>query len=353
MLLLIFVASGYLQMTGLTKHIKIRHAEVAIELLFPDPLDPYLYSINNVFCANFVHLACCSRKGLELPRYVPISIRKHLNLYYNSASQELQKRTVNVTPEAIAQWVEGIMNPYTKGITLTAILEITIAEGGSLQGDNILKAVIQKSQTLNCLSHSSEEQLANLLATYIRDFTARFFRNSAKTWDKLALHDTVAFGMKLWSLCTPAAQHITLSERPSLFTAVIDKLEGIEVALCLWVFLVGLPSHFPDFEGHRDSCIAALYFRIEERFLPSNEIFDPSWVVPLTCIVNFLLLAFQHWPNCEFFDLLHSTVVMHYGEKIWKIVWNACDEMTTYDYQLELMHKRQKLEKETERFARR
>lgn len=304
--------------------------------LCSDLFDVYIYPMINEFWAYFVHLSFCLQAGSALPFQVPIAIRCQLNPYYHDAWQELHKFQSKITDEAIAKYIDAISNPYQKGVTLFAILELLIVKDGPLRGTSIMNSVTRQSDTLDFLTCTSEDQLANLLATYIRVLGFKILRNPASLWDEQAYADMLAFVQRVCRLCTPYNDHSS-NERSSSFAAVINKLEGIEIPFCLWIYVDGLVSN-PT--SNVDSHIEILYRRMEGRFLSLAPQCELPWLVPALCSMHFLLLAIRRFPNCPFFDLLHSTMVKCCGEDEWKAVWQVCGKRTQLKRQIELRQQR-------------
>lgn len=329
----------YLELTGLSRIIDIQSAEVAWNLLYPNTPSLRLYPPNKEFCKYFVHLCFHSLAHSDLPFQIPISIRCKLDTYYclaYTAWQKLHEGQSSVTDEAIAKHIDAIFNPYTRGLTLLAFLEITIVENDPLKGSTILKAVIRQSQSLACLVYGTEEQLANLLATSVRAFGFKILRDPCEPWDESACHNMLYFFQQIWNLCTPFYQ-VSLSERPTLFAAVIAKLEGIEIAFGLWIFLEALNS---DPRGCAKSSIRELYRCMEVRFLCLHPEPALPWLLPAFCTMHFLLLATRRSCDCPFFDLLHLAMVACCGTANWESVWRISDKTSEFERLVNLMHAR-------------
>ena len=124
-------------------------------------------------------MLCNLRHGFTsiVARIIPISIQCKLNPYYRVAWREIHKVQPNITNEAIAEYIDAILDSYTRDVTLLALLEITIAKESPLRGSIILKTVIRQNRNLECLVHASEEKFANLLTTYVRAFEFNILRN--------------------------------------------------------------------------------------------------------------------------------------------------------------------------------
>lgn len=272
-----------------------------------------------------------------MPLQIPIEIRCKLNTFYGQAWQFLRDKHVNATDERIADFVNTIQNPYTKGVTLIAILEITLNDDGPLRGSSILTAVNGETQSLDCLTHSSEEELANLLATYVRVMASKMFRApNEKSLSHQTIDNMLQFSRQIWNLCSPY-YNVSISERPSLFAAVIRKLEGIEIAFSLWILLHALSC---DATKNHEASIWGLYECMEDHFLNICPQREHPWVVPAVCTMSFLLLATRRSPDCPFFDLLHSIMKTCCGSEQWKSVWQISQQKDQFKRLLKYMHHR-------------
>lgn len=70
-----------------------------------------------------------------------------------------------------------------------------IEEGGPLKGSRIVKAVIANQGNIRSLSHTTEQQQANLIATYVRKIRVICFNDLP--WNEAVLHEMLQFGHQI------------------------------------------------------------------------------------------------------------------------------------------------------------
>lgn len=342
------IAREYLELAELSNVIDLQAADTVWALLLRDPDSPRLssYPVVKEFGQYFLHLSKAVIAGHDLPVQIPISIRCKLDPCYKIAWRTLHEGS-RMTDDQIALHTHHLGNLLTRGVTLVAFLEIIIAEEGPLRAISILTAVIRQSQNLKCLVHASEDQVANLLATYVRTLVFKIFRNPIGPFDEKTCHDMLHFSYQMWNLFSPY-YNLFVGQRSSLFTTVIQKLKGIEIAFALWVFLRA--SNY-DFNSSCDTTMRVLYGRVEDRFLCLFHEPQTAWIVPAMCIIHFLFAAIRRNPACIFFDLLHSVMKACCGRQEWETMWIIHDRESEFKRLLECRRDRRNKIKASEKEA--
>ena len=135
------------------------------------------------------------------------------------------------------------------------------------------------------------------------------------------------FTDQIWNVCSPWYK-VSISERPTLFGAVLERLEGIEIPLCLWIFMHCLNTRHGD---RTESSVKAFYDQMIARFDSLSPAKDIPWLMPSICISNFLVFANDWTRDGFFFDLLHEIMETCCGQKKWKFVWQLSNREEMFE----------------------
>ena len=123
------------------------------------------------------------------------------------------------------------------------------------------------------------------------------------------------------NVCSPRYK-VSISERSILFGAVLERFEGIEIPLYVWIFMHCLNIRHDD---RTKISVKTLYDQMIARFDSLSSGKDISWLMPSICVINFLFFADDWTRNGFFFDLLHEIMKTCCGQKEWKFVWQLSD----------------------------
>ena len=292
-LLMRYVAQEYLNLSELSPIIDIQSAETAWSLLCPESSKVRSHPFVENFPQYFLRLSDPSFHIRDLPFQIPVFVRYKLDHQYHEVWEKLYSNGYNITDEAMTKNIVNKVNSDTEHLSLMAVLEIVVDTQGSQKAFETLKAIIEEGHSLERQILMSEEQLANLLATYVRSLRHQVFRVPMESSNDFEF-EMLNFGHQIWELF---AKQKPLSQRPVLFAAVIAKLEGIEIAFAFWIFLEATKCHCTD----RFAFECALYERIQVRFLCLYPEHNLPWFLPAFCMMNFLLLITRQSRNCVFF----------------------------------------------------
>lgn len=326
----------YLTFAGLERFIHNPSTQTIWDLLFSNSTRVGPFPVVKEFCQFFLLLLNKAEQGSKLPYQVPIHVRCKLDPRYRDIWQTVHRPGFLKTEVGLAEYVDRILNPWTRGMTLVTILEVMIEDFSPLKASRIVKAVIDRRGTLDCLTHVSEQQLANLLACYVRGVKKFYFADPSQSWTHTEFDELLYFSDQILNLCAPF-YNVSISERPTLFGAVIAKLEGIEIPLCLWIFIHCLGSRHGD---RTEFSVRALYDQMIIRYVFLSPAKDAPWLMPAICIMNFLVFA-NDWNRDGFsFDLFHEIMEQCCGKANWEYVWQLSNREKMFERFVNCMHAR-------------
>ncbi len=302
------------------------------------------------FYQAFVHLNQGSQK--ELPHHVPIGIRAKFHcdpcsarLKYLSISKGKQELS-NDDMKKINSWIYGPSNDHIQGQRLVTMLECALEDGGPILALTYLNVLMKqphphrKIDGLTGLTHVCEEQLSNMLATYVRSFRVRM-----SNWSEVKIYENIDFLSKVLMISerTPSIW----ANEASRFKRTIGKLEGVEVSLCLWLFISSwrcrnvyeVSALFDIMRDHYAQTFpeGVQLYHLHLAGKPENEV--------VINVVAFLCSVTEKRRLSPFFSDLYNAMVQCIGAHSFLQAWEAMHESDLYERQIDLLYERQKCER--------
>ena len=322
-----YLTFGGLDQTKIKELIDTPTTQVIWDLLSSDSPREGPFPVVKEFCQYFLLLMNKVEQGWRLPYWVPIKVRCDINPSYRHIWRLFHSPGFYKTETDLAVHIDRIPNPFIRAMTLTVMLEIIIESRSPVEASKVLKAIIVQRGNINFLTYVTEPQLANLIATYVRRVKVIAFPSTSRSWDHTLFDEMMYFTDQIWNLCSPW-YNVSISERPTLFGAVIARLEGIEIPFCLWIFMHCLGTTHGD---RTVISVNALYDQLIDRYIFLTPVKDHPWLMPSICVVNFIIFADQWSRDGFFFDLLQEVMEAGGEEGKWEYVWELCHRQKMFE----------------------
>lgn len=274
-------------------------------------------NLNIMFCAHFVHAICQSERGQILPYQVPMSVRCTYDRTYLAVRNKMHV-TKDFKRCNLTKWIVNREGPC-QGMYLIALLEIFLDQKNFPECLEQMREVRNYVSSFAFMNQIATNQLSNFLATCIR-VVGCVIRNDEERIAQKKWIDILTFSESIWIMCRDKN---ILEDLLSLFGETVNKLENIDISLCLWFFLRVSRSFLVEDECWNEQSLICRLCRIILNALCGRErVFeDLAWIPIALTVLQFL----QEPAHRDFFESLHCAMITFCGKKNWISVWKNDD----------------------------
>lgn len=307
--------------------IRVQDAKEAWSLLSPDKVGLRIRSIRDGFCPYFFHIYLARNSGNEkIPYQVPVDIRARIHPRYGLASRKIATKSLD-----LVRWI-STLEGEEQVVSLIALLEIKIHTEGPLESHELFRSVSTLVGQMEILKRAPEDQMSNFFATFVRAFSKSIGQGDPEK----VLADSLDYFAKFWTFCMAEYAISNAGNHLSVFKTTIEKLENIDIPLCLWVFMAGSGTGLD--QNLNDHDVGQMYFAMKtvlndrlRRLLDVSprHMTMLSDVSPMFMTVQFIIRAGEG-SSYGFFEIMHRVIIAQGNEKAWGDVWGVCKRRGLY-----------------------
>ncbi len=246
------------------------------------------------------HICWAARHNLGCPKFVPIDVRPMYD-----------RRILWPLKEAPPGPMFQCMEEYTQAINVATFLEMLVAHGtnGLKNAEATLHELMRNIGTFEGFTFLNMADMSLLLATIVSQTLVCYKDRSLLTFSESVVRLVTGI--------------LTLHENVTvhLFKAVIAKLKGLEVPMCLALWLESIDTHnvLDLFEGLQDYYLSAS--KSYPTITPENVV--AGMAIKLMCL--------HQLESPAFLGSLYQFLEEALGYDKWEALWRMLDEQEVYN----------------------
>lgn len=271
------------------------------------------------FLKCFFRLFEAVRARHQIPRQISIKVRAS----YDKAAKTAYKafKLIYTRHVSVTKVLSRIHGEYEQGHVLVALLELLMDKRRFTNAQSIVKELLKVQGQIRSFRLVEAESMANLLATFVRTFP-HLERTRDDILPVLYFFNTLVGFSEL--------------RTPILFDATIAKLEGLEVPLCLGLFLSTVEILADADEKCHCSLVQEFLQCMHSRYSTPGFACAGTSSLPFFSIIDILLLRGS--PRDPFLQNMHCRMEgINEGE--WGRTWRDLGLEQEYNHQRGLVAK--------------